>query len=139
MKNHESRAIDELQSLYLASVSAAGDPETHATNERIPPGYELYCRGVMLLNENRESAFYSKTEGQVVDPDALERVGESIIAGFRWALETPAFQDNETEDDDRTQEIGNMMSYALSQGISEDDVIELYRTAYIRAHLDNRN
>jgi len=47
-----------------------------------------------------------------------------------WALTVPEFADHEAEDDDRTQEIGNMMSFAMSQGLTEEQVLECYRQAF---------
>jgi hypothetical protein len=102
-------------------------------NDQIPPGYALFQRGVRLLNGKVEPAFYSTHEGQAPDPQAWERSGASLIEAFIWALTVPEFADHETEDDDRTQEIGNMMSYALSQGFTEDQVLECYKQAFTAA------
>lgn len=99
-------------------------------DDRIPPGYSLFQRRVRLLNGRLEPAFYSTREGQTPDPEAWNRISPSIIEGFIWALQVPEFADRETEDDDRTQEIGNMMSYAMSQGLTEEQVLECYEQAF---------
>ena len=105
-------------------------------DERILPGYSLFRRELRLLNGNREPAFYSTHPSNMPDSDAWEKVAPSIMEGFIWALTVDEFDDHETEDDDRTQEIGNMMSYALSQGLTEEQVIECYEQAY-EAALEN--
>lgn len=97
---------------------------------QIPPGYALFTRQVMLLNGKKEPAFYSTHEQQTPLEDAWEKSSGSIIAGIAWALTTESFADNETEDDDRTQEIGNMMSYGISQGLTESQLVECYRIAF---------
>lgn len=99
-------------------------------DERVPPGYSFFRREVRLLNGRMEPAFYSTREDQVADLHAWERSSQSIIDGFAWALTVPEFDDHETEDDDRTQEIGNMMSYAMSQGLTEQQVLECYEQAF---------
>ena len=99
-------------------------------DSRIPSGYSLFRREVRLLNGRIEPAFYSTREDQVPDPQAWEHSSSSITEGFTWALQVPEFADHETEDDDRTQEIGNMMSYAMSQGLTEDQVLECYKQAF---------
>lgn len=103
-------------------------------DDRIPPGYSLYRREARLLNGRTEPVFYSTREDQVPDPDAWERSSSSIIDGFVWALKVEEFADHETEDDDRTQEIGNMMSYALSQGLTEEQTLECYKQAFVMAN-----
>lgn len=102
-------------------------------DERIPAGYALFRREVRLLNRRTEPAFYSTHEDQVSDPQAWERASSSIIEGFTWALTVPEFADYETEDDDRAQEIGNMISYAMSQGLTEEQVLECYERAFATA------
>jgi len=99
-------------------------------DERIPPGYSLFRREVRLLSGRVEPAFYSTHEGQAADPKAWELSSQSIVEGFIWALTVPEFADHETEDDDRTQEIGNMMSYAISRGLTEEQVLECYELAF---------
>jgi hypothetical protein len=102
-------------------------------DERIPRGYSLFRREVRLLNGKTEPAFYSTHENQTPDPQAWERSSSSLVEGFTWALTVPEFADHETEDDDRTQEIGNMISYAMSQGLTEDQVLECYEKAFAAA------
>ena len=99
-------------------------------DDRVPPGYSLFQRAVRLLNGRIKPAFYSTREDQMRNPQAWEHSSSSIIEGFIWALQVPEFADHETEDDDRTQEIGNMMSYALSQGLTEEQVLECYKQAF---------
>lgn len=99
-------------------------------DDRVPPGYSLFQRVVRLPNGRVAPAFYSTREGQTPDPRAWERSSSSIQEGFVWALTVPEFADNETEDDDRTQEIGNMMSYAISQGLTERQILECYEKAF---------
>jgi len=99
-------------------------------SDRIPTDYTLFRRQVHLLNGKIEPAFYSTREDQVPDPYAWECSSSSIIEGFMWALTVPEFADHEAEDDDRTQEIGNMMSFAMSQGLTEEQVLECYRQAF---------
>jgi hypothetical protein len=99
-------------------------------DDRIPSGYSLFRREVCLLSGKVEPAFYSTREGQTPDPQAWEHSSVSIIEGFIWALTVPEFADHETEDDDRTQEIGNIMSYAMSQGLTEEQVLECYKQAF---------
>lgn len=103
---------------------------TAVQDEQIPPEYLLFQREITLLNGGRELAFYSTHPGNFPDPDAWEKVAPSIMEGFIWALTVEEFYDHETEDDDRTQEIGNMMSYALSQGLTEAQVVECYEQAF---------
>lgn len=103
---------------------------TPVKSDQVPPGYSLWERQVELLNGKQEPAYYSTHEAKVPDPAAWERMHEALEAGFRWALTTHHFADHETEDDDRTQEIGNMISYALSQGLTEDEVLRCYTSAY---------
>jgi|GEM_PF-2133222 len=100
------------------------------SDERIPEGYSLFRRDVQLLNGNWEPAFYSTRSDLRVDPDAWERVAPSIIEGFAWVLQVIDFQDNETADDDRTQEVGNIMSYAMSQGLTEEQVVQCFRDGF---------
>ena len=116
-------------------VSEARD----ATNlmGRVPEGYSLFHRDVQLLNGNREPAFYSTHVDQRPNPEAWERSSGSIVAAFVWALETPKFANNELDDepnepsdDDRTQEIGNMMSYAIAEGLTEEQVLACLEVAY---------
>lgn len=105
-------------------------------NEQIPPGYSLFQRDVRLLNGRTEPAFYSTHVDQTPDPGAWERSSPSVLEGFIWALQTERFYnalENEyldPEDDDRTQEIGNMISYGISQGLTENQVMECYERAY---------
>ncbi len=99
-------------------------------DDRIPPGYALFRRDVRLLNGQVEPAFYSTREGQLPDPDAWEHSSDSVIEGFAWALKVEAFADHQTDDDDRTLEIGNMMSFAISQGLTEEQVVECYEQAF---------
>lgn len=99
-------------------------------DERIPPGYALFRREVRLTNGRTEPAFYSTHEDQAPDPQAWERTSPSLVEGFTWALTVPEFADHETEDDDRTQEIGNMISYGMSQGLTEEQVLECYEMAF---------
>ncbi len=99
-------------------------------DERIPTGYSLYRREVRLLNGKVEPAFYSTHEDQVPDPQAWEHSSSSIIEAFVWALTVQEFADHETENDDRTQEIGNMISYAMSQGLTEQQVLKCYAEAF---------
>lgn len=99
-------------------------------DDRIPSGYSLFQRVVRLPNGRTAPAFYSTREDQTPDPRAWGRSSSSVIEGFTWALTVPEFADHETEDDDRTQEIGNMMSYAISQGLTEEQVLECYRQAF---------
>lgn len=106
---------------------------TVVRDEQIPPEYMLFQREIRLLNGNTEPAFYSTHPSNSPDPDAWEKVAPSIMEGFIWALTVEEFDDHETEDDDRTQEIGNMMSYALSQGLTEPQVMECYEQAYVVA------
>jgi hypothetical protein len=106
-------------------------------DERIPPGYSLYRREVRLLNGRTEPAFYSTREGQISDPEAWECSSASIIDGFTWALRVSEFLDETNEDDDRTQEIGNMMAYAMSQGLTEEQVLECYKQAFVAASTQN--
>jgi len=107
-------------------------------DDRVPLGYSLFRREVRLLNGKSEPAFYSTHEGQTQDPQAWERISPSIIEGFIWALSVPEFADHETEDDDRTQEIGNMMSYAMSQGLTEDQVLNCYKQAFTLTYMHNQ-
>lgn len=107
-----------------------GEARPIRDDDRIPPGYSLFQGQVRLVNGNVEPAFYSTREGQTPDPEAWNRSSESVITGFRWALTVPEFRDNETEDDDRTQEIGNMMSYAISQGLTEEQIVACYELAF---------
>lgn len=102
-------------------------------DDQIPPDYKMWRRDVRLLSGAQEPAYYCTRDDRESDPAAWGKVYESIVMGFRWALETPNFADNETEDDDRSQEIGNMMSYALSQGLSEQEVVVCYRLAFYAA------
>lgn len=103
------------------------------SDEQIPEGYSLFRRDVRLLNGNWEPAFYSTREDLPVIPDADEKIAPSIIEGFAWALQVADFQDHETADDDRTQEIGNMMSYAMTQGLTERQVLECYQAGFVAA------
>jgi len=99
-------------------------------DDRIPPGYSLFRREVRLPNGKLESAFYSTHEDQTPDTEAWVYSSSSIIEAFVWALQVPEFADHETEDDDRTQEIGNMMSYAIAQGLTEEQVVGCYEKAF---------
>lgn len=99
-------------------------------DERVPPGYTLFRREVRLTNGRTEPAFYSTREDQTPDPQAWEQTSSSLVEGFAWALTVPEFADHETEDDDRTQEIGNMISYGMSQGLTEEQVLECYEMAF---------
>ena len=101
---------------------------------QIPDGYQMFMRIVRLLSGSREIAYYSIRDGAEPNADGQERLGSSLIEGFKWALQTPEFADHETEDDDRSQEIGNMMSYALSQGLTEAEVVEQYKQAFQQAY-----
>lgn len=103
-------------------------------DDQIPPEYSLFQRDVRLLNGNVEPAFYSTRSDHTPSPAAWEKIAPSLIDGFTWALQVPKFLDETNEDDDRTQEIGNMMSYALSQGLTEEQVLECYRQAFATAN-----
>lgn len=124
--SHSPEAISMLSSEVISDAAPV-------KNDSIPAGYSLFRRNVRLINGTVDAAYYSTKEGREIDPKAWERVGESVIDGFIWALVVPEFADHETEDDDRTQEIGNMMSYAMSQGLTEDQTIECYKQAFIIA------
>jgi len=121
---HSSEKSSDQDEILMSDASPVRD------DDRIPPGYSLFQRAVRLLSGRVEPAFYSTREDQVPDPRAWERSSASIIEGFTWALTVPEFADHETEDDDRTQEIGNMMSYAMSQGVTEEQVLECYKQAF---------
>jgi hypothetical protein len=99
-------------------------------SEQIPPGYSLHSRMVRLLSGNSAGAFYSTHIDQVVDPRGLEQLRDALVAGFVWALQVSEFADHETTDDDRAQEIGNMMSFALSYGLAEEQLVQCYVTAF---------
>lgn len=107
-----------------------GDPRQIFDDDRIPPGYSHFRRDVQLLNGNWEPAFYSTRRDLPIDSEAWDRSSGSIIDGFMWALQTPDFADHETADDDRTQEIGNMMSYALTCGLTDEQVLRCYELAF---------
>lgn len=106
-------------------------------NIELPEGYALYQREVLLLNGQTEPAFYSTKETHSPNPDAWEDVSGSIMEGFLWALQAEKFLEDGKEvvmdDDIRTQEIGNMMSFAMSQGLTEDQVLECYKQAFVAA------
>ena len=95
----------------------------------------MFMRRVRLLSGASEPAYYSMSDDRLPEPEGQERLRDALMAGFMWALQTPEFADHETEDDDRSQEIGNMMSFALSQGFSEDEVVWCYKEAYRRARI----
>jgi len=118
------------QSNHEVSLSQLVGDASPIVDERIPPGYSLFKRDVRLLNGREEPAFYSTREGQAVDPLAWEQSSGSIIEGFAWALTVSEFVDHETEDDDRTQEIGNMIGYALTCGLTEEQVFQCYEIAF---------
>jgi hypothetical protein len=99
-------------------------------SDQIPPGYSLFKRETTLLNGNIEPAFYSTRSDHIPDPSAWERSKDSIVAGFVWALTVPEFADLETLDDDRTQEIGNMIAFALTRGLTEEQVVQCYKIAF---------
>lgn len=94
----------------------------------------MFERGVRLLSGQIEAAYYSTHIDQMPDVNALVNVRGSLVEGLIWVLTTPEFQDHETADDDRSQEIGNMMSYGISQGLTEEQVVECYHEAYRTAN-----
>jgi hypothetical protein len=93
----------------------------------------MFERKVRLLSGALESAYYSTHIDQSADPNALDEVREALCAGFIWVLQISEFYDHETADDDRSQEIGNMMSYGISQGLTEDQIVSCYREAFLLA------
>lgn len=120
-----------------AGNSAIGE----ALSVPVPPEYEnryrMFARQVMLLSGSRKVTRYSTREDLAVDAKAWDRSSDSLIEGFMWALSTPNFADGETQGDDRAQEIGNMISFALTCGLTEGQVMECYKIAY--DHLRSQN
>lgn len=130
------RTLFTIEPHRLASI--VGEAR-EVTDDEIPKGYSLFRRDIQLLSGKWEPAFYSTREDLQVDPDAMEKVAPSIIEGFTWVLLVADFQDSalddnlETADDDRALEIGQMMSYALTCGLAEAQVLECFRVAFMRA------
>ncbi len=122
----------ERRNIYEKALGPAiiSEPTRIREDERIPEGYELFERSVRLLNDRLEPAYYSKNVRNEYDIEAWNRLYDALKAGFIWVLTTPEFLDGETADDDRTQEIGNMMSFAIAEGLSEEEVVACYKWAF---------
>jgi hypothetical protein len=110
---------------------------TSVTSDQIPDGYALFKRDVLLLDGTYEPAFYSTHKDQVTNSTAWEQSSRSVMAAFIWALQVPEFADNETASDDRAQEIGNIMGYALTCGLTEEQVVKCYEDALTLTSSDN--
>lgn len=105
----------------------------------IPPGYSLFIRQAQLPDGSTARIMYSVYDNQTPDTEAFARSSAAVTEAFVWALQTPKFADGEiTGPNDRGMEIGNMFSFALTRGLTENQVAVCYAKALQQARRRNR-
>ncbi|HEX6461660.1 MAG TPA: hypothetical protein VFZ58_00110 [Candidatus Saccharimonadales bacterium] len=105
-------------------------PAAPVVSSEIPLGYKGTEREVRLLHNATATAYAVVSEDVSVQPDALEHSGEACICGFIDALQGGFDDTPEPSDEERGIEIGNIYAFALYCGLTEEQALICYNTAF---------
>lgn len=98
----------------------------------VPKDYLMFTRKALLLDGQKIDIAYGIHKSIAPQFRALNKRCASVIAGFIYTLEATTNSINKPLDvDDRAEYISTVFGYALYEGLTDEEVLVCYNTAYL--------
>lgn len=102
----------------------------------LPSGYEGTLLDLKLPNgQVVEEVAYGYRSERVSRQDDFNKKADSVLEAFIWILTADAFQNGVPDDNDRAEAITQVMGASIANGLTEDEVLHIYRHAYTHSKL----